>query len=69
MRSESLAEALFSMEEPWQSRFLILVAEMATNWTWNGRVPSRGEIAAWLSDPGVRREVTLMLRAWQNPCE
>jgi len=69
MRSDSLAEALFSMEEPWQSRFLILVAEMATNWTWNGRIPTHREIVTWLSDPDVRREVALMLRSWQNPCE
>jgi hypothetical protein len=40
-RVASLTEALFALEEPWQGRFLTLVANLSTNWTWNGRRPEQ----------------------------
>lgn len=65
---ESLVEALFSLGEPWRSRFLVLIASWATGGSWNGRQPKREEVAAWLrGDLGLYREVNLLLNAWCRP--
>ena len=66
MRNKSLVETLFALEEPWQTQFLIMTANLATNWTWNGETPTREEIAAWSRDQDVHREVALLLYAWQR---
>jgi hypothetical protein len=66
MRNKSLVETLFALEEPWQSQFLIMMANLATNWTWNGETPTREEIVTWSKDQNVRREVALLLYAWQK---
>jgi len=67
-RVEPLTEALFSLEEPWQSRFLSLVANLATKWSWNGQRPTREEITDWLNvDPELYQEVNLLLDTWQGP--
>lgn len=64
----SLTEALFSLEEPWQGRFLTLVANLSTNWTWNGQRPEQKDVTAWLgADPNLCREVTSLLDAWRRP--
>jgi hypothetical protein len=63
-----LAEALFSLEEPWQSRFLNLVANLATKWSWNGQRPTREEITGWLNvDPELYQHVELLLDTWRGP--
>jgi len=60
-----VVDALLALDEPWRSRFLHLVANTATGWTWNGRgEPTREELEAWLKDLGLRLEVTALLRAW-----
>ena len=65
---ESLTEALFSLEEPWQGRFLNLVANLATKWSWNGQRPTREEIVGWLNvDLELYRGVKLLLDTWQGP--
>lgn len=67
-KARSLTSDLFSLEEPWQSRFLELIANLATNWTWDGRRPTREELTAWLNtDADLYREVKLLLEAWQRP--
>ena len=64
----SLTEALFSLEEPWQSRFLNLVANLATKWSWNGQRPTREEITGWLNvDPELHQHVKLLLDTWRGP--
>lgn len=64
---EGLVDDLYSLSEPWRSRFLQLVAERATGRTWNGRRPTREELAIWLgTDLGLYREVLLLLRAWKR---
>ena len=66
--AEALAKDLFSLEEPWRSRFLDLVANMATRWKGNGHQPTREEIVAWLGgNPALYREIRVLLRAWQRP--
>jgi hypothetical protein len=65
-KAKSLTEALFSLEEPWQGRFLDLVAKLATRWAWGGQRPTREEVVSWLSvDPSLCREVKRLLDAWQ----
>jgi hypothetical protein len=63
-----LTEALFSLEEPWQSRFLNLVANLATKWSWNGQHPTHEEITGWLNvDPELYQNVELLLDTWRGP--
>jgi hypothetical protein len=67
-KAKSLTNALFSLDEPWQGRFLNLVADLATNSAWDGRRPTRKEVMAWLgADLELYREVKLLLDAWQRP--
>lgn len=67
-RARSLAEALFSLEEPWRDRFLVLVANLATDWAWDGRPPGWEEVTDWLSaDLDLYRRVKMLLDTWQRP--
>ena len=65
-RIELLTENLFSLDEPWRSRFLELVANEATGWKWEGQPPTRQEVATWLGDGGLHHKVTQILNAWQG---
>ena len=66
--AESLTEDLFYLDEPWQGRFLELVANLATSWKWHEQRPTRDEIAAWLGDDlSLYQYVRLLLRAWWRP--
>ena len=63
--AKEVADALLALDEPWRSRFLHVVANMATGWSWNGRgEPTREELEEWLDDLELRLQVTYMLRAW-----
>jgi hypothetical protein len=64
--ADSLAEALFSLPEPWRGRFLIFLADRATRWAWNGRTPTRKEVADWLGDDHLYEALALMLYTWQG---
>ena len=64
--AEILAQALYALEEPWRSRFLCLVASLATGAPWNGRLPTQEEVTAWLGNWHLHREVTLMVHAWRR---
>ena len=65
---ESLANALYALDEPWRGRFLELVAEMATRGGWNGRRPKRDDIVSWLStDHALFRQTERLLDTWRNP--
>ncbi len=65
-RIELLTKDLFSLDEPWRSRFLELVANEATGWEWEGQPPTREEVALWLSDGDLHQRVTRILNAWQD---
>ena len=62
--AESLADALFSLAEPWRSRFLTFLAQRATRWAWDGRPPSRQQVAGWLGDTSLYEVMALMLYRW-----
>ncbi len=63
---ESLTEAMFSMDEPWRSRLLELVANQATGWMWEGRPPTRDQVTVWLGNGDLYQEVVHLLNAWQG---
>ena len=65
-QAESLTETVFSMEEPWRSRFLGVIATQATRQIWNERSPTQEEVAAWLSNVGLYKTVTHLLNVWQG---
>lgn len=64
--ADSLAEALFGLAEPWRSRFLAFLADRATRWAWNGRLPTLHETASWLGDDDLYEAVALMFLTWQG---
>ena len=65
---EMLADALFSLDEPWRGRFLILVADMATAGNWHGRQPRQEQVVAWFwDDIGLYKYMSLMLNSWSVP--
>lgn len=68
MGVEAVTESMFSLDEPWRSRFLDLLAKQATRWAWDGRRPKREEVMGWLwADPGLCRQMALLLNAWRRP--
>jgi hypothetical protein len=65
---DRLTDALFSLDEPWQGRFLNLVANLATRWAWNGTRPTKEEITTWLgAELSLYQEVNMLLNAWWRP--
>lgn len=65
---ESLAEALFSLQEPWRDRFLGFVVNRATNKSWNKQSPTQEEVSTWLhGNPALYQDVRYMLHMWQKP--
>jgi hypothetical protein len=64
-RAESLTNALFSLEEPWRSRFLYLIAHRATGEAAPDQPPTREDVTAWLNSGSLRQVVALLLQAWQ----
>jgi hypothetical protein len=65
-RTNSLTDSLFSLEEPWRSRFLTLLANRARGWRRDEQLPTREEVATWLDDQGLCREVELLLSVWRG---
>ena len=60
-----IADALYALNEPWRSRFLVFTAKMATRWQWNGRVPDRDKVEEWLRTQWhTQKTIAEMLWAW-----
>ncbi len=62
-QTESLARVIFSLEEPWRSRFLVWLSERA-NGNSGTRLPSQRQVTVWLDDAALSREVALLLNKW-----
>lgn len=62
-QTESLTEVIFSLEEPWRSRFLWWLSERA-NGEYGRRPPSQTQVSGWLDDMSLSREVALLLNRW-----
>jgi len=66
-RVESLADRLLSLGEPWRSRFLHVVANQATSWSWeNGQTPTREEVVSWLGNAELYQRTKTLLDVWQG---
>jgi hypothetical protein len=60
-----LVEDLYALEEPWRTRFLVLIARLATGWQWHDHTPSRSTTEAWLAEHAwLQKLVAQMLNAW-----
>ena len=67
---DSLTDDLFSLEVPWRSRFLTLVASRATWRAEEVQQPTPEEVAAWLANnPALHKWTSVLLRMWQRPQE
>ena len=64
--ADALAKALFGLAEPWRSRFLCFLANRATRWAWNGRLPTRQETAQWLGNDDLYEALAVMFFTWQG---
>jgi hypothetical protein len=60
-----LIEEIYALEEPWRTRFLVLIAELATGRRWWGQPPSRSTTEAWLTEYAwLQNQVSQMLESW-----
>ena len=66
MKDRLLVEELYSLDEPWRTRFLLLVARQANCRPWIGEPPGRDKVEQWLEDSSNRRVIRELLRSWQN---
>ena len=65
MRESQLVRDLYSLEEPWRTRFLVLIANLATKQGWHGGVPNPNQVAFWLeADTDLERQMAQMLQEW-----
>jgi hypothetical protein len=67
-RAAALTEALFSLEEPWRTRFLYLLATRATESKSGEEPPTREEVTTWLEDGSLQEATKLLLEIWREPC-
>jgi hypothetical protein len=62
-----LVEELYALEEPWRTRFLILIAKLATGRQWNDHTPSRSATEAWLEEHAwLQKQIAQMLDTWSG---
>ena len=65
MCDAKLVEDLYALEEPWRSRFLELIAQLATGRQWDSQTPSRSMTETWLlENKQLRNQVAQMLKTW-----
>jgi hypothetical protein len=62
----ALAESLFSLDEPWRSRFLSLVTDRASNYNRERRLPTESELITWLNDGDFYQEIRALFRIWSG---
>ena len=60
----ALANAIYSLDEPWRTRFIDLITQRvpATITT----TPSQEEIAGWLQNRLLYRDMRMLVRAWTH---
>lgn len=62
-QTESLTPVIFSLEEPWRSRFPLWLSDRA-NGGCGTRLPSQRQGAVWLDDKAPSRKVAVLLDKW-----
>ncbi len=66
-RGETLAQIMFSLEEPWLSRFLELMAKVAANREPKRSRPTQQQVANWLdASPALYQDVRYLLSTWRR---
>lgn len=65
-RGFELVDLVYSLREPWLSRFVELIEERAGASRIEGHAPSRMQVAVWLSDACLGDFVGQMLHAWMH---
>lgn len=60
----ALANAIYSLDEPWRTRFLDLIALRAQAALTNP--PSKEEVTGWLLNRGLYREMNTLFRTWTH---
>jgi hypothetical protein len=68
MQPNHILDAILNLDEPWQSRFMTTIAEMATYSTWNGGGrPADEDVLNWLqADINLQLFVERMLKDWRK---
>lgn len=62
----SLAGQVFSLEEPWRSRFLDLIVDRVTLAGPAVAPPDRATVASWLEDRRLYMHVSQLMRTWTS---
>jgi hypothetical protein len=74
--ADALAERVFTLAEPWRSRFIAIIRSQVDRGLEpgtchpvnNGDEPSQSDLACWLRDRSLSNRVRTMLCAWtQDP--
>jgi hypothetical protein len=65
-RGYQLADRIYALHQPWRARFVVLIAERVGATVWSERLPSRTQLAVWLSSEQLARLVDRMLRIWTD---
>jgi len=65
MQEMQLVNDLYALEEPWRTRFLELIAKLATGQQWDHQTPSRNMTETWLlENRQLRNQIAQMLKTW-----
>ena len=59
-------EGMLSLDEPWQGRFLTLLAQRADEKGHIGHPPTRESVVQWLHDVDIRQEFEVLFDEWQG---
>ena len=65
-RAERLAKAIWSLEEPWRSRFLVFLIGQVTHGAGDDHSPEPEEVVTWLSDHKLYQMMASMMDAWRD---
>lgn len=57
-------QAIFSLEEPWRSRFLVWVADRAGRQITDTRTPTPEQVTTWLDEHNLSQKVQALLAVW-----
>lgn len=68
--AQAMTHELFSLQEPWRERFLVVVAGMAQGNGPAATIPSRDQVQQWLTqDADLCHDVACLVRSWSGNLE
>jgi hypothetical protein len=65
-QASSLARRVFSLEEPWRSRFLDLIVDRVSLSRAAEPMMDRATVAIWLEDQQLYQQVSQLMRTWTH---